>query len=116
VGINLAIQDAVAAANLLAEKLRTATATTADLAKVQCRRTLPTKLTQWLQVQVQNRVISRALASRSPLSPPRVVRLFGRFPFLRRIPARLIGVGVRPEHVQTRDAFVTHRSGRGTAR
>jgi len=116
VGINLAIQDAVAAANLLAEKLRTGTATTADLAKVQRRRTLPTKLTQWLQVQVQNRVISRALASRVPLSPPRVVRLFGRFPFLRRIPARLIGVGVRPEHVQTRDAFVTHRSGRGTGR
>jgi 2-polyprenyl-6-methoxyphenol hydroxylase-like FAD-dependent oxidoreductase len=105
VGINLAIQDAVAAANLLAEKLRDGRVTTADLARVQGRRMLPTRLTQWLQVQVQNRIITRALAARAPLRPPVIARLFQRFPLLRRVPARLIGIGVRPEHVQTRDAF-----------
>jgi 2-polyprenyl-6-methoxyphenol hydroxylase-like FAD-dependent oxidoreductase len=105
VGINLAIQDAVATANLLAEKLRDGRVSTADLPRVQCRRTLPTKLTQWLQVQVQNRVITRALAARAPLRPPLIVKLFNRIPLLRRIPARLIGVGIRPEHVRTRDAF-----------
>jgi 2-polyprenyl-6-methoxyphenol hydroxylase-like FAD-dependent oxidoreductase len=105
VGINLAIQDAVATANILADKLRDGRVATADLAKVQCRRTLPTKLTQWLQVQVQNRVITRALAARAPLRPPFVVKLFNRIPLLRRIPARLIGVGVRPEHVRTRNLF-----------
>ncbi len=107
VGINLAIQDAVAAANLLAEKLRAGRVTAADLAAVQRRRTLPTKVTQWVQVQIQNRVISRALAARGPLAVPRMLRLFQRFPRLRRLPARLIGMGVRPEHVRTPDAFRT---------
>jgi 2-polyprenyl-6-methoxyphenol hydroxylase-like FAD-dependent oxidoreductase len=105
VGINLAIQDAVAAANILADKLRDGRLTTADLAKVQGRRTFPTKLTLWMQLQVQNRVITRALAARAPLRPPFIVKLFNRIPLLRRIPARLIGVGVRPEHVRTRDVF-----------
>lgn len=105
VGINLAIQDAVAASNILAEKLRTGTATGSDLAAVQRRRTLPTQLTQFLQVQVQKRVITRALAAKRPLKTPLAFRLFRRFRFLRRIPARLVGVGVRPEHVKTRDAF-----------
>jgi 2-polyprenyl-6-methoxyphenol hydroxylase-like FAD-dependent oxidoreductase len=105
VGINLAIQDAVAAANILSEKLRAGRVSATDLAAVQRRRMLPTRLTQWAQVQVQNRVISRALATRAPVSPPLVLRLMRRFPVLRRIPARLIGVGVRPEHVKTRDAF-----------
>lgn len=105
VGINLAIQDAVATANALAEKLKAGPVGVSDLAGVQRRRTFPTKVTQWLQVQIQNRVISRALAARGPLRPPRVFRLFERFPRLRRIPARLIGVGVRPEHVHTPDVF-----------
>ncbi len=105
VGINLAIQDAVATANILAEKLRTGTVTNNDLAAVQRRRTLPTQLTQWIQVQVQKRIITRALSARGPLRVPIVVRLFQRFPFLRRIPARLVGVGVRPEHVRTKDVF-----------
>ncbi|QJW97544.1 FAD-dependent oxidoreductase [Frigoriglobus tundricola] len=105
VGINLAIQDAVAAANALAEKLKTGTVTNADLAAVQRRRTLPTRLTQWLQVQIQKRVISRTLAARGPMTVPRFARALERFPFLRRIPARLIGIGVRPEHVHTADAF-----------
>lgn len=105
VGINLAIQDAVAAANRLAPELKAGTATSAALAAVQRRRTLPVRLTQWLQVQVQNRIITRALSARGPLQVPLALRLFERFPVLRRIPARLVGVGVRPEHVRTPDAF-----------
>jgi 2-polyprenyl-6-methoxyphenol hydroxylase-like FAD-dependent oxidoreductase len=105
VGINLAIQDAVAAANILAEPLRRGRVGVSELAAVQRRRTLPMRLTQWIQVQIQNRVITRALATRAQLSPPLILRALARFPVLRRIPARLIGVGVRPEHVHTPDAF-----------
>jgi len=105
VGINLAIQDAVASANLLAGKLRTRTVTISDLARVQCRRMLPTRVTQWLQVQGQDRVINPVLMNRGPISPPLALRLFRRFPLLRRIPARLIGMGIRPEHVQTPDVL-----------
>ncbi len=101
VGINLAIQDAVASANVLAQPLRDGRVTAADLAKVQARRLWPTQLTQQAQLLVQNRVISRVLDSKVPLSPPSAVRLLARFPILRRIPARLIGLGVRPEHVRT---------------
>ena len=101
VGINLAIQDAVATANLLAQPLRDGRVTESDLAKVQARRAWPTELTQRAQLLVQNRVISRVLDSKVPLSPPYALRLLARFPFLRRIPARMIGLGVRPEHVQT---------------
>lgn len=101
VGINLAIQDAVATANALALKLKTGAVTNADLAVVQRRRTLPTQLTQWLQVQVQKRVITRALSAKGPLKTPLAFKLFQRFPVLRRIPARLVGVGIRPEHVRT---------------
>jgi 2-polyprenyl-6-methoxyphenol hydroxylase-like FAD-dependent oxidoreductase len=105
VGINLAIQDAVATANLLAEKLRAGTTTNSDLAAVQRRRTLPVQLTQWLQVQVQKNVITRALSAKGPLKTPLAIKLFQRFRLLRRIPARLVGVGIRPEHVRTPDAF-----------
>ncbi|MGE3977460.1 MAG: FAD-dependent oxidoreductase [Nitrospira sp.] len=101
VGINLAIQDAVAAANLLTQPLRDGSVTDADLAKVQARRMWPTQLTQRAQLIVQNRVIRQVLDSKVPLSPPWAVQLLARFPFLRRIPARMIGLGVRPEHVQT---------------
>jgi 2-polyprenyl-6-methoxyphenol hydroxylase-like FAD-dependent oxidoreductase len=101
VGINLAIQDAVATANLLAHPLREGGVTEIDLAKVQARRLWPTELTQRVQLLVQNRVISRVLDSTVPLRPPVAVRLLARFPFLRRIPARMIGLGVRPEHVRT---------------
>ena len=100
VGINLAIQDAVAAANRLAAPLRDGTVMTSDLAKVQRRRMLPTRLTQWAQVLVQYRVITRVFARPKPFANPLAVRLFRRFPFLRRIPARLVGIGFRPEHVQ----------------
>lgn len=101
VGINLAIQDAVATANLLWQPLRDGRVTEADLAKVQARRAWPTEVTQRIQLIVQNRVISRVLTRDSPLVPPFALRLLARFPFLRRIPARMIGLGVRPEHVQT---------------
>ncbi len=101
VGINLAVQDAVAAANILARPLRTGTVTTAKLRRVQQRRTFPTRIIQWLQVLIQNRVISRTLASHKTLTPPWPLKLLRRFPVLRRIPARLIGMGFRPEHVRT---------------
>src|SRR5207245_6757889 len=101
VGINLAIQDAVAAANILAKPLREGAVTAADLGKVQRRRMFPTRLTQSLQVFIQNRVISRVLAGQQRLEPPLLLRLFARFPVLRRFPARLLAVGIRPEHVAT---------------
>ncbi len=101
VGINLAIQDAVAAANVLAQPLRDGRVTEADLAKVQARRVWPTKITQRVQLTVQNRVIRQVLDSTVSLTPPYAFRLLARFPFLRRIPARMIGLGVRPEHVRT---------------
>jgi 2-polyprenyl-6-methoxyphenol hydroxylase-like FAD-dependent oxidoreductase len=100
VGINLAIQDAVAAANLLAGPLRRGTVTGADLARVERRRWLPTVVTQRLQVLIQNRVIGRVLARPEPFAVPRLVRLMQRFPVLQRLPARLIGVGIRPEHLR----------------
>jgi 2-polyprenyl-6-methoxyphenol hydroxylase-like FAD-dependent oxidoreductase len=100
VGINLAIQDAVAAANLLADPLRSGTLTENDLQKVQRRREFPTRFTQRLQLFIQNRVIGKVLASSEQLAPPWPLRLFNRFPRLRRIPARLIGMGVRPEHIR----------------
>jgi 2-polyprenyl-6-methoxyphenol hydroxylase-like FAD-dependent oxidoreductase len=100
VGINLAIQDAVATANLLTEPLRAGTVTPEDLEGVQRRRERPARLTQRLQVVVQNRVIRRVIASRERIGVPWPLRLLQRFPFLRRIPARLIGMGFRPEHIR----------------
>ncbi len=101
VGINLAIQDAVAAANRLAAPLRTAAVSEDDLAAVQRRRMFPTRATQRLQIVIQNRVLSRVLASRQTPAPPWPARLLVRCPMLQRIPARLIGLGIRPEHVHT---------------
>ena len=101
VGINLAIQDAVAAANFLAEPLRSNRLTTEDLNRVQRRREWPTRLTQQVQLSIQNRFISRVLRENSPLSPPFLLKVLARFPVLGRLPARLIGIGFRPEHVCT---------------
>ena len=101
VGINLAIQDAVAAANLLAGPLRAGRLTTEDLRRVQDRRDWPTRVTQRVQLFIQDRVIKRVLGAADTLTPPLPIRLLARFPFLSRIPARLIGLGVRPEHVKT---------------
>jgi 2-polyprenyl-6-methoxyphenol hydroxylase-like FAD-dependent oxidoreductase len=100
VGINLAIQDAVAAANRLAAPLREGRVTLDDLEAVQRRRLLPTRVTQRLQVLVQRRLITRVLAARESFRAPLVVRLLARFPGLSRIPARLVGTGIRPEHVE----------------
>ncbi len=105
IGINVAIQDAVAAANILAEPLKNKTVTENDLANVQRRRLLPTRLTQAAQVFIQNRVLKPILGNTQQTSVPFLLRLFQWFPFLRRIPARLVGIGVRPEHVRTPDAF-----------
>jgi 2-polyprenyl-6-methoxyphenol hydroxylase-like FAD-dependent oxidoreductase len=101
VGINLAIQDAVAAANILADPLRRRAVGVDDLARVQRRRMLPTRLTQRAQVFIQNNVITSVLASTGKLTLPWPVRLLRRWPLLRRVPAYLIGIGVRPEHVRT---------------
>jgi 2-polyprenyl-6-methoxyphenol hydroxylase-like FAD-dependent oxidoreductase len=101
VGINLAIQDAVAAANVLVPRFLQAGVSDDDLHAVQRRRQFPTRATQRLQVMVQNRIIGRVLRSTAKLSPPFVLRLFGKWAFLRRLPARLIGLGFRPEHVMT---------------
>ena len=104
VGINLAIQDAVAAANILAQKLAANNLSVRDLAAVQRRREFPTHATQKLQVAIQNRVIRRVLSSSQPLSVPWPLRLMQSWPALRRIPARVIGMGFRPEHIRTRES------------
>jgi 2-polyprenyl-6-methoxyphenol hydroxylase-like FAD-dependent oxidoreductase len=101
VGINLAIQDAVATANALAARLAAGTVTDRDLQEVQRRREFPTRATQRLQVVVQNRIVRRVLSSSKPLTLPLPLRLLRRWPLLRRLPARIIGLGFRPEHVQT---------------
>jgi 2-polyprenyl-6-methoxyphenol hydroxylase-like FAD-dependent oxidoreductase len=101
VGINLAIQDAVAAANILAEPLRQGAADDATLAAIQNRREFPTRVTQRMQVFLQERVIRKVLAGEDTLKPPLFLKLLANCPQLRRIPARLIGMGIRPEHVRT---------------
>ncbi len=102
VGINLAIQDAVAAANLLADPLGRGSVTDDDLRRVQRRRAPATRVVQRFQVLFQNRVVAPILNSRArTLTVPSALRLFVRFPWLRRIPARIVGIGLRPEHVKT---------------
>jgi 2-polyprenyl-6-methoxyphenol hydroxylase-like FAD-dependent oxidoreductase len=101
VGINLAIQDAVAAANILAERLSRNTASLADLQKVQLRRELPTRITQAVQVFIQDNLIRRVLGTDEEIPLPWPIKLIRRWPSLRRLPARLVGIGFRAEHVQT---------------
>jgi 2-polyprenyl-6-methoxyphenol hydroxylase-like FAD-dependent oxidoreductase len=99
VGINLAIQDAVATTRILANPLRDRRLTEADLRLVQRRREFPARVTQRIQVAVQNRVVSSVLRGGRELTAPWIIRLLAAVPALQAIPARLIGVGVRPEHV-----------------
>jgi len=99
VGINLAIQDAVATANLLAERLRSGPVAVAALRKVQARREWPTRLIQRVQVFIHHRVTGRMSGSGNSL--PFVVRLLQWFPILRQLPARFIGLGPRPEHFRS---------------
>jgi 2-polyprenyl-6-methoxyphenol hydroxylase-like FAD-dependent oxidoreductase len=105
VGINLAIQDAVATANILARPLTENYVSLSHLQKVQMRREFPTRVTQRVQVLVQERILSTVLGTRESFRAPWFMRLFKIFPMLRRIPARLIGIGVRPEHVKTPDVL-----------
>lgn len=104
VGINLAIQDAVATANLLAEPLRRGPVTTAQLEAVQRRRMFPTRVTQAMQVFVQKYVLERALDGRTPLRVGSALRFYDRTAWLHRFPAQLVGIGVRPEHVASVNA------------
>jgi 2-polyprenyl-6-methoxyphenol hydroxylase-like FAD-dependent oxidoreductase len=97
VGINLAIQDAVAAANVLYR----GDFSTEVLRMVQRRREFPTRVTQGFQVVVQNYILRRVLEDEAALSPPLAVRLLSRYAFLRRIPARMVGLGARPEHIRS---------------
>ncbi|HEY7662248.1 MAG TPA: FAD-dependent oxidoreductase [Xanthobacteraceae bacterium] len=103
VGVNLAVQDAVAAANILWQPLKDGTLKEQDLERVQKRREFPTRVTQSIQVFLQDKVIGRALGAGQAFDAPLALRLISRFALLRRIPARLIALGVRPEHVHTPD-------------
>lgn len=99
VGINLAVQDAVAAANMLWRKLKEGRATEEDLRRVQQWRLYPTRMTQRLQVAAQNRLIKPTLESTAPLTVPLPARLLDSVSALRRIPAHFIGIGFRPESI-----------------
>ncbi len=101
VGINLAIQDAVAAANILAGKLNSGKIEERDLQAVQQRREFSTRATQRLQLLIQNAVIKRVLSSSKTLTVPMPIRLLQSFPSLRQLAARIIGLGFRPEHVRS---------------
>jgi 2-polyprenyl-6-methoxyphenol hydroxylase-like FAD-dependent oxidoreductase len=101
VGINLALQDAVAAANILYQPLKEKKQIANEtLHLIQKRREFPTRITQYLQVKIQNGIFSKNLGKKNG-KPPLLMRLLTRFPILRRIPARLIGIGFREEHVRT---------------
>jgi 2-polyprenyl-6-methoxyphenol hydroxylase-like FAD-dependent oxidoreductase len=104
VGINLAVQDAVAAANILAAPLLAGTLGTGDLDAVQRRRTLAMRVIQKMQVVIQERIIDRVLKSDKPVKAPAPMKLFNKYPRLRWIPARVVGLGVRPEHLRSPEA------------
>jgi 2-polyprenyl-6-methoxyphenol hydroxylase-like FAD-dependent oxidoreductase len=101
VGVNLAVQDAVAAANILATPLKNKSLRIDDLAAVQARREWPVRMMQGVQVLIQNRVLSPVLfGGDQPVKAPWALNLFNWLPFLRRFPARIVGMGFRPEHVR----------------
>jgi 2-polyprenyl-6-methoxyphenol hydroxylase-like FAD-dependent oxidoreductase len=105
VGINLAIQDAVATANLLAAKLKAGTLQDSDLDSVRQRRLFPVKVIQGLQVAVHNRVLKPTVsAGHRALTVPWPLKLLDSVAWLRRWPAQLLGLGVRPEHVRSPDS------------
>src|SRR5262245_9748973 len=111
VGVNLAVQDAVAAANILWRPLATGTLREDDLDYVQERREFPTRVTQRIQVFMQNKVVNAALGADKTLEAPLPLRLMSRIAWLRRIPARVVGLGVRPEHVRTPDVLARSPDG-----
>jgi 2-polyprenyl-6-methoxyphenol hydroxylase-like FAD-dependent oxidoreductase len=100
VGINLAIQDAVATANILGPVLLKGVPTLRDLKKVQARREFPTRVIQAFQVAAQNTFLTGLLQKRKTPKAPFLVKLFNAWPWARQFPARFIGMGVRPEHVE----------------
>jgi 2-polyprenyl-6-methoxyphenol hydroxylase-like FAD-dependent oxidoreductase len=100
VGINLAVQDAVATANLLAEKLRDGKIQESDLRQVQHRRERPARLTQKVQVFLHKHLLERIFDSAEIIQPPLPMRLLEEFPRLRTLPARMVGIGFRPEHIR----------------
>ena len=102
VGINLAVQDAVAAANILVSRLKAKSVTVETLASVQRRREFPARLTQRIQIFIQGRIIGPALANKRATAPLFMKIL--QWPLLRRIPGRLLALGVRPEHIHTPEA------------
>ena len=104
IGINLAIQDAIAAANMLAERLRKGSVRAADLAKIQRRRAFPTRVTQRLQ-EVIRKQVGRDVGKSGTSQPPWPVRLLERTTLLCRIRTRFVSVGIRPEHVKTPDVY-----------
>src|SRR5687767_14937171 len=101
IGINVAVQDAVAAANILAGPMARGADPDALLPRVQKRRMPAVRAIQGFQNAAQKRIISRLLAATGPVRPVLILRLLGRFPLLRRIPAAMLGFGVRPEHVRS---------------
>jgi 2-polyprenyl-6-methoxyphenol hydroxylase-like FAD-dependent oxidoreductase len=105
VGINLAIQDAVAAANILCRPLQTGSTNVSDLQAVQQRRMFPTKMTQGLQLFIQKRVVTRVIDDSTALAPPRIVNALNKLPILQSIAAYVVGIGFRPEHVRTADLY-----------
>jgi 2-polyprenyl-6-methoxyphenol hydroxylase-like FAD-dependent oxidoreductase len=105
VGVNIAVQDAVAASNILAGPLREGRLADGDLEAVQKRRLWPVRATQAVQIFLQDRMIAPTLAGTRPLRAPWPARLMNAVPFLRRVPARLLGLGVQPEHVKTKAAL-----------
>jgi 2-polyprenyl-6-methoxyphenol hydroxylase-like FAD-dependent oxidoreductase len=104
VGINLAIQDAVATANLLTRILLSGVPSEKQLNRIQARRDFPTRATQRMQVFIQNNLIRSVLGSKKKLTLPWPLKMLRHWPILRRIPARIVGVGFRPEHVKTAEA------------
>jgi 2-polyprenyl-6-methoxyphenol hydroxylase-like FAD-dependent oxidoreductase len=103
IGINIAVQDSIATANLLWQSLSNGKPTLADLNKVQARREFPAKLTQAAQVAIQNRVIAPTLQRTAPVAAPWIIKLLNAVPILRFLPAYATGIGVRPEHVHCPD-------------
>jgi 2-polyprenyl-6-methoxyphenol hydroxylase-like FAD-dependent oxidoreductase len=102
VGINLAIQDAVACANLLAERLAAGTLTDADLERVRSRRLWPTRVVQFVQVQAHRLILTPLLEnSGGEPRPPLPIRIVSAIPWLQRRFASWVGMGIRPEHVHS---------------
>jgi len=103
VGINLAVQDGVAAANRLATPLNAGRAGDDDLRAIQARRAFPARITQQIQLIMQNQIVRRVLSGTERPKPPFLLKVLDRIPLLQRIPGRLLAVGVRPEHIHTAD-------------